>query len=98
MKKNILEQIMEEVQETSRRMATVHTPTRFYRAIGTRQVEEILRRKRLCDMDDVIQFLEEKGQAEAAELLREYGGGFWNLNNSSKTVGLQNRVEREGSR
>ncbi|MFQ8723048.1 MAG: hypothetical protein ACLR9Q_17650 [Enterocloster sp.] len=49
-------------------------------------------------MDDVIQFLEEKGQAEAAELLREYGGGFWNLNNSSKTVGLQNRVEREGSR
>ncbi|MFR2999003.1 MAG: hypothetical protein ACLT6Y_16115 [Enterocloster sp.] len=79
-------------------MATVHTPTRFYRAIGTRQVEEILRRKRLCDMDDVIQFLEEKGQAEATELLREYGGGFWNLNNSSKTVGLQNRVEREGSR
>ena len=89
---------MEEVQETSRRMATVHTPTRFYRAIGTRQVEEIFRRKRLCDMDDVIQFLEEKGQAEATELLREYGGGFWNLNNSSKTVGLQKRVEREGSR
>ena len=89
---------MEEVQETSRRMAPVHTPPRFYRAIGTRQVEEILRRKRLCDMDDVIQFLEEKGQAEATELLREYGGGFWNLNNSSKTVGLQNRVEREGSR
>ena len=30
-------------------------------------------RKQLCDIDYVIQFLEERGQAEAAELLREYG-------------------------
>ena len=30
-------------------------------------------KKQLCDIDYVIQFLEERGQAEAAELLREYG-------------------------
>ena len=63
---------MGEVYAASRRMATVHTPTRFYRAIGTRQVEDILRRKPLCDIDDVIQFLTDQGQAEAAEMLREY--------------------------
>lgn len=76
MKKNILDQIMGEVYAASRRMATVHTPTRFYRAIGTRQIEEILSRKPLCDIDDVIQLLTDQGQAEAAELLMEYGGSL----------------------
>lgn len=64
---------MGEVYAASRRMATVHTPTRFYRAIGTRQVEEILNRKSLCDIEDAIRFLTDRGQAEAAELLMEYG-------------------------
>lgn len=49
MKKDTLEQILEEIYAASRRMATVNTPIRFYRAIGTRKVEEILR----DHMDDI---------------------------------------------
>jgi len=44
-----------------------------------RSIDEVIglnqnHKKQLCEIDYVISFLEEKGQAEAAGLIREYGG------------------------
>ena len=55
----------------------------------------------MADLPEWIKKLEHyecDGQMELEDYLQENGGEFWNLNNSSKTIGLQNRVEREGSR
>ena len=40
----ILENILQEINRASRRMCTNEIPSKYYRAIGTRKVEEIIRR------------------------------------------------------
>lgn len=40
----ILENILQEINSASRRMCANEIPSKYYRAIGTRKVEEIIRR------------------------------------------------------
>lgn len=41
---SVIDDIMQEINSASRRMRTNEIPSKYYRAIGTRKVEEIIRR------------------------------------------------------
>lgn len=41
---SVIDDIMQEINSASRRMCTNEIPMKYYRAIGTRKVEEIIRR------------------------------------------------------
>ena len=41
---SVIDDIMQEINSASRRMCTNEIPSKYYRAIGTRKVEEIIRR------------------------------------------------------
>ena len=41
---SVIDDIMQEINSASRRMCTNEIPWKYYRAIGTRKVEEIIRR------------------------------------------------------
>ena len=42
---SVIDDIMQEINSASRRMRTNEIPSKYYRAIGTRKVEEIIRRR-----------------------------------------------------
>lgn len=42
---SVIDDIMREINSASRRMCTNEIPSKYYRAIGTRKVEEIIRRR-----------------------------------------------------
>ena len=41
---SVIDDIMQEINSASRRMCTNEIPSKYYRAIGTRKLEEIIRR------------------------------------------------------
>ena len=81
----ILENILQEINRASRRMCTNEVPAKYYRAIGTRKAEEIIRKHLSGKETDV---LPNAGWIPVKERLPEWEGRYLVTFRNPRNVGL----------
>lgn len=81
----ILENILQEINRASRRMCTNEVPAKYYRAIGTRKADEIIRKHLSGKETDV---LHNAGWIPVKERLPEWEGRYLVTFRNPKNVGL----------